>query len=375
MTKILHIADLHLDSPFRDDPISEAEKRRADLRGVFLNALKYASENDVKLVLISGDLFDSDYCSKATLDFLSESFAETPNCHFIIAPGNHDPYKFASPYKKGMFPKNVTVFTTEAMQAVQLEQLEVTVYGYAFTDNSYTASPLEGFKAEGNGFHVLCAHADTESSRSPYAPIKETELAESGLDYAALGHIHTKPEIQRIGNTLYAYSGCIAGRDFSEYGEKGGILVTLDNAGGIKTVNAERVTFCPWVYETLTVDLTGLTEQKEMLSRIKTAANDKKKSMPERECIFKLRLVGSVDRKFDTQAAANDFKKLGIRKTEDETVATFSYLGLENDFTIRGEFYRQLKPLLLSDDPERRKVAELALSYGLSAMDGNTPTA
>ena len=88
-------------------------------------------------------------------------------------------------------------------------------------------------------------------------------------------------------------------------------------------------------------------------------------------------VVSIVDDKvnIDTQAAANDFKKLGIRKTEDETVATFSYLGLENDFTIRGEFYRQLKPLLLSDDPERRKVAELALSYGLSAMDGNTPTA
>ena len=373
MTKILHIADLHLDSPFRDDPISEAEKRRADLRNVFLNALKYASENDVKLVLISGDLFDSNYYSKTTLDFLAESFAEAPNCHFVIAPGNHDPYRYASPYKKCSFPPNVTVFTTEGMQAVQLEQLGVTVYGYAFTDNSYTVSPLNGFKAEGDGFHVLCAHADTESANSPYAPIKEAELAKSGLDYAALGHIHTKPEIQRAGNTLYAYSGCIAGRDFSEYGEKGGILVTLDSAGGIKTVNAERVRFCPWVYETLTVDLTGATEQKEMMSRIKAAVSDKKKVNKETECMFKLKLVGSVDRKLDMQAAANELKKLGIRKTEDETVASYSYLGLDTDFTIRGEFYRQLKPLLLSDDPEKRRVAELALTYGLSAMDGNTP--
>ncbi len=373
MTKILHIADLHLDSPFRDDPISEAEKRRADLRNVFLNALKYASENEVKLVLISGDLFDSNYYSKETLDFLSESFAESPNCHFVIAPGNHDPYKYASPYKKCNFPPNVTVFTSESMQAIRLEQLGLTVYGYAFTDSSYTASPLKGFKAEGAGFHVLCAHADTEISHSPYAPIKEAELAESGLDYAALGHIHTKPEIQRIGNTIYAYSGCIAGRDFSEYGEKGGILVTLDSAGGIKTVNAERVTFCPWVYETLTVDLTGAEDQKKMMTRIKAVATDKKKDAPEAKFIFKLKLVGSVDKKFDTQAAANELKKLGIRKTEDETVASYSYLGLDTDFTIRGEFYRQLRPLLLSDDPEKRRVAELALTYGLSAMDGNTP--
>lgn len=373
MIKILHIADLHLDSPFRDDPISEAEKRRADLRNVFLNALKFASENGVKLVLISGDLFDSNYYSKATLDFLSESFAETPNCHFVIAPGNHDPYKYASPYKKCNFPPNVTVFTTEALQAVRLEQLGVTVYGYAFTDNSYTASPINGFKATGDGFHVLCAHADTESANSPYAPIKESELAESELDYAALGHIHTKPDIQRIGNTLYAYSGCIAGRDFSEYGEKGGILVTLDNAGGIKTVNAERVTFCPWIYETLTVDLTGAADQKEMLSRIKAVANDKKKATPKAECIFKLKLVGAIDRKFDMQATETELKKLAIRKTEDETTASYSYLGLDTDFTIRGEFYRQLKPLLLSDDPEKRRVAELALTYGLAAMDGNTP--
>lgn len=372
MTKILHLADLHLDSPFRDDPITEAEKRRADLRNVFLSALKYASENGVDIVLLSGDLFDSEFYSKATLDFLSESFAETPSCHFVIAPGNHDPYKYASPYKKCNFPANVTVFTTEEMQAVHLDRLGVTVYGYAFTDSSHAASPLEGFKAEGEGFHVLCAHADVDNSRSIYAPIKESELAESGLDYAALGHIHTKPEIQRVGNTLYAYSGCIAGRDFSEYGEKGGILITLDDASGIKTVNAERISFCPWVYDVLSVDLSGAADQKEMLSRIKAVACDKK-SNPEKEYIFKLRLVGNIDRKFDASAAASELKKLGIRKTEDKTTASYSYLGLDTDFTIRGEFYRQLKPMLSSDDPEKRRIAELALTYGLSAMDGNTP--
>lgn len=373
MTKILHLADLHLDSPFRDDPITEAEKRRADLRNVFLNALKYASENGVEIVLISGDLFDGEFYSKATLDFLAESFAETPSCHFIIAPGNHDAYKYASPYKKCNFTANVTVFTTETMQAVNLEHLGVTVYGYAFTDSSHTASPLEGFKVNnGDGFHVLCAHADTESSRSPYAPIKEAELADSGLDYAALGHIHTKPEIQRVGNTLYAYSGCIAGRDFSEYGEKGGILVTLDNAGGVKTVNAERIAFCPWVYDVLNVDLSGAADQKEMLKRIKAVVNDKKNGS-DKEYIFKLELVGNVDKKFDASAAAAELKKLGIRKTDDKTTASYNYLGLDTDFTIRGEFYRQLKPLLSSDDPEKRKVAELALTYGLAAMDGNTP--
>ena len=50
----------------------------------------------------------------------------------------------------------------------------------------------------------------------------------------------------------------------------------------------------------------------------------------------------------------------------------FSYasLSLEEDFSLRGEFYRVLKPQLTSDDPEVRKNAVRALKYGLSALSG-----
>ena len=60
MIRILHAADLHLDSPF--DALSEekAALRRREQRELLRSLAGIRAEQKADLVLLSGDLFDSD---------------------------------------------------------------------------------------------------------------------------------------------------------------------------------------------------------------------------------------------------------------------------------------------------------------------------
>ena len=369
MIKLLHLGDLHLDSPFKSLPYNESVKMRENIRKVFSHALRYAREERCDIVLISGDLFDREFYSAKTLSFLVDSFRNMPECRFVISPGNHDPYKYFGAYMSEELPENVTVFKNESVECVEYNDIGVTVYGYAFTSDSYEDHPLSVFSVKDRDrFNVLCAHADTDDARSKYATVTSDELLASGLDYAALGHIHTKPEIMKSGGTVYAYSGCLAGRDFTEYGEKGGILVTLDGKNDKKSVKAKRVTFCPWVYETVRVDVSGCMSTSDISERAKDAIL----ALPDNdnEYIIKIELNGMLGFDNDTEKLMSELFSFGVKQIEDKTVISPDFESLENDYSIRGEFYRKLRPMIESNDSNERKIASQALRYGLMALDG-----
>ena len=90
--RILHMGDVHLDSPFSALGVDKSESRRRELRGTFTSILYLAKEKNIDLVLISGDLFDDGYATGETVELLCSQFAALPDCRFVVAPGNHDPY-------------------------------------------------------------------------------------------------------------------------------------------------------------------------------------------------------------------------------------------------------------------------------------------
>ena len=87
--KILHAADLHLDSPFEALPAGKASIRRKEQREL-LDALgRLAAKERVDLVLLSGDLLDSGSPYYETGEELVQRLQNIPAPVFI-APGNHD---------------------------------------------------------------------------------------------------------------------------------------------------------------------------------------------------------------------------------------------------------------------------------------------
>lgn len=368
MLKLLHIADLHLDSRFSGIPLSESVKRRAALREVFKNALALAKREGCVATLICGDLFDGEYYTSDTLRFLKECFASMPEHKFIITPGNHDPYSATSPYRYADFPNNVYIFKYEELSCLSLNDIGINIYGYAFTSQIYRQSPLNGFAGaiENGNFNILCAHTELNGVASPYAPISVGELERYGFDYAALGHIHTDGAEGKAGHTVYAYSGCIASRDFSEHGEKGGIILTLDRSGGQKFANITRVKLCPWVYETAAVSVDGAASTDAAFEMIHSELSARGVSG---ERIIRLRLTGAIEAPLDTELLLSRLAPLGVTEIKDGTTLSFASLGLDNDFSLRGAFYKTLKDKLTSSDPEVQRNASLALQLGLTALN------
>ena len=250
MLKIIHGADFHLDSPFSGLTPKRAAQRRGEQRELLERLAGLARKKEAGLVLLAGDLLDSERVFPETARALSKALASIP-CPVFIAPGNHDPYTSRSIWTALDWPDNVHIFRSRGLERVDLPGC--TLWGRAFTDTHQETSPLEGLTVPGDGkLHLAVLHGCV-GERNGYGPISPAEIAASGLDYLALGHIHQGSGLNREGNTFWAYPGCSEGRGFDELGDKGVLYVEAEPG----RVKSQFVSLAKRRYEIITADITG----------------------------------------------------------------------------------------------------------------------
>ena len=238
MPKIFHCADIHLDSPFSLSSPRGAERRRTELRAAFTSALMFARDRKADIFIISGDLFDGEYVTRDTREFITRELAKLAPMPVFIAPGNHDPFTAGSPFEALSKLQNVHVFGA-ARERVELPELGTDIYGVGFTSRYMLSSPVAGWEtADPSRVNILVCHGDMTSASSQTAPITEAEIAASGFDYIALGHIHKRCEPQKIGDTIFAYCGIPEGRGFDECGNLGCYIGHTEDS--ITTVHFHR---------------------------------------------------------------------------------------------------------------------------------------
>lgn len=244
MIKFLHAADFHLDAAFSALTGEQAALRRREQRALLEQVAALCRDRD--LVLLSGDLFDGAHVYRDTLDALKRLFAEI-DCDIFISPGNHDPLRPGSPYLTEDWGENVHIFTEETPRCIDLPRLGCKVYGAAFHGQTCPA-PLADFRVDDpDAVNIMVLHGDLQAD-SPYAPVTPEQIAASGIDYLALGHVHTARSA-RLRGTLAAYPGCLMGRGFDECGEKGVLLGTIEKGN----VTAQFVPIESRRYEILTL--------------------------------------------------------------------------------------------------------------------------
>ena len=90
MLKIIPGADFNLDSPFSGLTPKRAAQRRGEQRELLERLAGLARKKEAGLVLLAGDLLDSERVFPETARALSKALASIP-CPVFIAPGNHDP--------------------------------------------------------------------------------------------------------------------------------------------------------------------------------------------------------------------------------------------------------------------------------------------
>ena len=366
MLKIFHMGDVHLDGAFGRFPREERIKLRAHQREIFKKMIDYVARGGYDMLLIAGDLFDgiapTPECEECVASALS-----TLSCPVIISPGNHDPYALVSLYRKGKLGENVYVFSSNEPQVFEFSELGALVCGYAFVDsNELRADPLEDFQIpEFDGVRILCAHGELGVSGSKFAPLSESEIAELGFTYAALGHVHM-PRVITCGDSTIAYCGVSEGRGFDETCVGGAYSVTIDGNG----VDVERVPFGEYVYQIEELDVSEIRDERELAERVDAIVSGVENA--ERTSL-RILLIGEADAEVMSHAeAVVNAAKGGLYHIElkDKTYPKIDFSSLAQDSTLRGEIYRTLLPQLESESSDDRRVAVRALRVALLAVDG-----
>lgn len=351
MIKFLHAADFHLDSAFSALSPEQAALRRREQRTA-LNALAALCQ-DCDLVLLSGDLFDSARIYRDTLEALRRFFAAVP-AEIFIAPGNHDYLASGSPYLTESWGENVHIFTSAEISRVHLPRLGCDVYGAAFTAPEMPAL-LRGFHVQDPATRNLMVLHGEVNPNSSYAPLLPDEIAASGLDYLALGHVHAA-DIQKLGATTCAYPGCLMGRGFDECGAKGVLRGTLEKGN----CEVEFVPLPTRKYEILSVEA-----GEDALSAIRAALP----AGHEADC-YRILLTGEadgVDAAALEAALSPEFFSLSVR---DHTTPRKTLWADAEEDTLRGQFLHILKAQYDDADEAQKQKLARAARLVTALMDG-----
>ncbi len=374
MIKLIHAADVHLDSPFRMEDLQKAQARKNELRAAFSSLIYWAKTENADFLIIAGDLFDSPHPTPDAVDFVLSQFRLIPACRIIITPGNHDHLSSDSVWTKYEMPENVTLFKESTLSKVSFTMPSgdtVNIYGYAFTSPILDHNPFAHLSLEkSDEINIIVAHGNLGGDKSKDCPIALTEIRSTKADYVALGHIHNTPGIKKVDNTCFGYSGSLEGRAFNDRGERGAYKIEISKSEGVATCRPAFFRLCKRIYAVDSLNVTGFDSENAVLCAIaellkaKGYAND---------TLLRLELIGSL-----TEGVELSRKKLKELTASlfyceiiDHTVPEFNVEALKEDPTIKGELVRTLLPSLESEDEELRRTAKLALKYGLLALTGN----
>ena len=357
--RILHAADLHLDSPFEGLSAGKAALRRGEQRDLLYRLANLATNEKADVVLLAGDLLDSDKAFRETAEDLVRSLSMI-NVPVFISPGNHDWYSSKCPYAKVRFPENVRIFKKQEIEAVELEGCNAVVYGAAFT-GKHSEALTDGFKVPeqyADKINIMCIHGEYGNRESLYNPVSEEKIAGSGLDYLALGHIHKASGLLKTGGTYVSWPGCPEGRGFDETGMKYVNIIDLEKG----SCSLSQISISSRKYEILYVDV---TDTDPVLAIHSSIPDETVKD------VYRIVLRGETDEFLDLNRIKRSLSDLFFEyRIKDETRLKRNIWDSAGDDSLRGLFLAKMMKRYDSAKTESEKKAiESSVRWGLAAID------
>ena len=201
--RIAHCADIHLDG---------SAQARDFYREAFVAALAEMRAHGPDMMLIAGDLFDSNRASAETIAWAMDTLA-VQRFPIVMIPGNHDCVDGGSIFLRHDFNRipNVRMLAHPEGEMTRLQELGVAAWGKGMVEHHPGYSPLGGCPPRPDGCrwylalgHGLFVPHGGQTDRSSPIHMREIEAAE--CDYIALGHHHAAMEIV-TPRTRAAFSG------------------------------------------------------------------------------------------------------------------------------------------------------------------------
>ena len=367
--KVLHIGDVHLDTPYVDLPPEKSDERRRGLRATFMKMMDYVRNAGIDYVLISGDLFDLDCATNTTAELLVREFRNCPDTRFIIAPGRADKYLGNPVYESGRLPSNCFVFSNDELSRFDFEEDRLTVYGWAFVSDSFVENPLYDKKVDDTSkINLVCGYASLDAEiGSNSCPIATSDLKTFGADYYAFGSRHDGGEFKNTGDSLYGYPGAPESIGYANPGVGGAIQLAIRYDDGELSIDAKNMTFGQIAFKCETIDITAVSSNNEIVNVVSRLVSEKKYGA---ETALRVILVGDIDPRFIVPKNLGS-DALGLYSFEliDNTMPLYGTDYLKRDMSVKGEVFRQLLPMLTGSDEEERLVAARAFREALAALE------
>ncbi|MCW5835472.1 MAG: DNA repair exonuclease [Labilithrix sp.] len=368
--KIVHAADLHIDSPLRGLDRYEgapASRLRGATRRALENLVALCVEERADVLLLAGDVFDGSWKDYSTGLFFAAEMARLreANVPVVIVRGNHD--AASSVVRALRLPENVHELSWRRPETFELPGVGIAVHGQSFSQRVTTEDLAARYPDRVPGvFNVGLLHTsiDGREGHEPYAPTSIETMRSKGYDYWALGHVHAR-EIVSIDPHV-VYPGNLQGRHARETGPKGASVVTVED-NVVVSVEHRALDVVRW--EVVTVDAAPATDALEVVDRARAALEARAAEADGRVLAARVVVLGAtrangavrrdLDR-FTSELRAAAIDGLGeaawLEKVIVRTRATVDLDRIREEASAVGHLARRLASI--KEDPE--ELADLA---------------
>jgi len=352
MLRLLHTADVHLGARHADLGEGATAQRERQF-AAFVSTIDLAIAEKVDLVLVAGDLFDSNTQPRRSVERVAAELKRlaAATIRTVVIPGTHDVYDRSSIYRAhdlealaGSAPDDdlVTVLTPDRAE-VHLAACDAIVFGRVFATKQAPHSPLAGLDAgadERATWKIGLVHgAIAIPGRTDRDDVVVTteEIAASGLDYLALGHWHSTQQ-GTAGGVTYAYAG--APEPVAVDQDRAGkvLLVTLDAKSGARSVAIEERVVGRTRFEPVELDAAAIASQPSLVEQLAGRADP--------DLVLDVRLTGvrpdELDLDVDEVEAALSPSFLRVR-VRDASLPALTEGALPPPDTIAGAFIRDVE--------------------------------
>ena len=371
--RFIHAADLHLDSPFTGIRSAAPENVASALYSAtfdsYHNIVNLCISEGVDALLVAGDIYDgADRSLRAQRAFIDGLRSlDAAGIRSFVCHGNHDPLdgweaRLAYPdgcHRFGSEFAAVPLFADEPDRAL--------VYGISYpTRDVYDNLVSRLGPVHESSFTIGLLHANVggNTDHALYAPCSLDDLAQSGIDYWAMGHVHTRQVLHERAPTV-VYPGNPQGRHPNETGARGVYLVEVDDTGSI-TLEFRPTDTVRW--ERVSIDIGALETEQDLLNEIDDAMQSLLDGAEGRSMVVRMILTGRGElNRFLRQPGAVDDLLAGVNeqwaerlpfvwceRIEDETAAT-----IDRDALRSGEDF--LAEVLRTADQLREDPATLGI--------------
>ena len=347
--KIIHCADIHLESPLGTHYTRDmANMRNAEMLSAFRYMLDYAVSESVRAVIIAGDMFDRELISRKTADFVYNAIASHSDIDVFYLCGNHDRDGFVSHFTK--LPGNLKVFSNDKMSYFYETPFRtITIIG--------KESESELPRLEESHFNIVVMHGQVGED------INLRKYENRGVDYLALGHVHSYKKEKLDNRGVWCYSGSLCGRGFDECGEHGFVVLDIDEKSGRCETVFEKADN-RIIYE-IPIDISNLMTTTQIIEKIDIVLSDKGCT---EEDFVRVVLCGSVDYtcEKDIDVILKTFEsRFFAVSLKDKTGYRIDCNSFANDRSLKGEFVKIVNE---QDMSEEDKAA--VIRYGIRAILG-----